>query len=167
MPWLRTTLLAQILGSPLDSIGSRSVSVQINKSNASSHLRARRSRASAPDMNSFLRASTCRRAIPLFRFANGPLRKSPLSFLCSRSGSFTLTSKRYVHTEVKLGSKPALASASSNTAPTVLQRTWVDKLPAKIRPYLYLMRIDKPIGTLLLFYPCGESARCSWTRCGI
>ncbi|EPQ59341.1 4-hydroxybenzoate polyprenyl transferase [Gloeophyllum trabeum ATCC 11539] len=35
--------------------------------------------------------------------------------------------------------------------------TWVDRLPPKIRPYLYLTRIDKPIGTLLLFYPCAWS----------
>ncbi|TFK55826.1 4-hydroxybenzoate polyprenyl transferase, partial [Heliocybe sulcata] len=32
--------------------------------------------------------------------------------------------------------------------------TWIDGLPPRIRPYLYLTRIDKPIGTLLLFYPC-------------
>ncbi|KAG6336341.1 hypothetical protein ID866_2736 [Astraeus odoratus] len=32
--------------------------------------------------------------------------------------------------------------------------TWIDRLPARIRPYLHLTRIDKPIGTLLLFYPC-------------
>lgn len=34
--------------------------------------------------------------------------------------------------------------------------TWVDRLPQKVRPYLYLTRVDKPIGTLLLFYPCGQ-----------
>jgi 4-hydroxybenzoate polyprenyltransferase len=27
-------------------------------------------------------------------------------------------------------------------------------MPAVTRPYLHLTRIDKPIGTLLLFYPC-------------
>ncbi|KIM46021.1 hypothetical protein M413DRAFT_441090 [Hebeloma cylindrosporum] len=35
--------------------------------------------------------------------------------------------------------------------------SWVEYLPAKARPYLYLTRIDKPIGTLLLFYPCAWS----------
>lgn len=34
--------------------------------------------------------------------------------------------------------------------------SWVEYLPAKARPYLYLTRVDKPIGTLLLFYPCGR-----------
>ncbi|EIW82430.1 para-hydroxybenzoate-polyprenyltransferase [Coniophora puteana RWD-64-598 SS2] len=35
--------------------------------------------------------------------------------------------------------------------------TWLDKIPSKARPYLALTRIDKPIGTLLLFYPCAWS----------
>ncbi|KAF9008913.1 4-hydroxybenzoate polyprenyl transferase [Cyathus striatus] len=36
--------------------------------------------------------------------------------------------------------------------------TWVDRLlPPRVRPYLYLTRIDKPIGSLLLFYPCAWS----------
>ncbi|KAI0053059.1 4-hydroxybenzoate polyprenyl transferase [Auriscalpium vulgare] len=33
-------------------------------------------------------------------------------------------------------------------------KSWVDRMPAKVQPYLYLIRIDKPIGTLLLYYPC-------------
>lgn len=41
--------------------------------------------------------------------------------------------------------------------PPVTVPTWVDRLPQKARPYLYLTRIDKPIGTLLLFYPCAWS----------
>ena len=36
------------------------------------------------------------------------------------------------------------------------RKPWVEHLPSQIRPYLYLMRIDKPIGTLLLFYPCSQ-----------
>lgn len=44
-------------------------------------------------------------------------------------------------------------TAGASAVPT----TWVDSLPPKIRPYLYLTRIDKPIGTLLLFYPCAWS----------
>ncbi|KAI8978006.1 UbiA prenyltransferase family-domain-containing protein [Pilobolus umbonatus] len=35
--------------------------------------------------------------------------------------------------------------------------SWVDHLPAKIAPYAYLTRIDKPIGTWLLFWPCAWS----------
>lgn len=44
----------------------------------------------------------------------------------------------------------------SSGPPVIKPTTWVDKLPARARPYLYLTRIDKPIGTLLLFYPCGQ-----------
>ena len=33
----------------------------------------------------------------------------------------------------------------------------VERTPRKIRPYLYLARVDKPIGTLLLYYPCSTS----------
>ncbi|KAG1747854.1 UbiA prenyltransferase family-domain-containing protein [Suillus paluster] len=35
--------------------------------------------------------------------------------------------------------------------------TWVDYFPSNIRPYLYLVRADRPAGTLLLFYPCAWS----------
>ena len=42
-------------------------------------------------------------------------------------------------------------------------KSWVDYFPTKVRPYLYLTRIDKPIGTLLLYYPCSEYPN-PWTR---
>jgi len=32
--------------------------------------------------------------------------------------------------------------------------TWVDRTPERLRPYLRLMRLDRPIGTWLLFWPC-------------
>jgi 4-hydroxybenzoate polyprenyltransferase len=36
--------------------------------------------------------------------------------------------------------------------------TWVDRFsPSAARPYLKLIRIDRPIGTMLLFWPCGWS----------
>lgn len=48
-------------------------------------------------------------------------------------------------------------SSTSSLPPAATEhKTWVDHLPTKIRPYLYLTRIDKPIGTLLLFYPCSQ-----------
>jgi 4-hydroxybenzoate polyprenyltransferase len=31
---------------------------------------------------------------------------------------------------------------------------WVDDVPPRIQPYLRLMRLDRPIGTWLLFWPC-------------
>ncbi len=30
---------------------------------------------------------------------------------------------------------------------------WVDRVPPHIQPYLRLMRLDRPIGTWLLFWP--------------
>lgn len=48
-------------------------------------------------------------------------------------------------------------SGTLSNAPSAPPTTWVDRLPESIRPYLYLTRIDKPIGTLLLYYPCSGS----------
>lgn len=33
----------------------------------------------------------------------------------------------------------------------------VEKAPSEVKPYMKLMRIDKPIGSWLLFWPCGWS----------
>lgn len=41
----------------------------------------------------------------------------------------------------------------------IIYNNWLDHLPAKIAPYAFLTRIDKPIGTWLLFWPCGKSPR--------
>lgn len=41
----------------------------------------------------------------------------------------------------------------SYTTTTLPQRI-VQKAPEPIKPYLILLRIDKPIGTYLLMYPC-------------
>ncbi|KAM5534269.1 hypothetical protein V8D89_010879 [Ganoderma adspersum] len=49
---------------------------------------------------------------------------------------------------------PVRLSGTLSNAPPAPPATWVDRLPKSIRPYLYLTRIDKPIGTLLLYYPC-------------
>jgi len=38
-----------------------------------------------------------------------------------------------------------------------LPRSWVDRTPARLQPYLRLMRADRPIGTWLLFWPCAWS----------
>ncbi|KAL1920701.1 uncharacterized protein VTP21DRAFT_1078 [Calcarisporiella thermophila] len=36
-------------------------------------------------------------------------------------------------------------------------KTWLDRLPPSVAPYLYLTRLDKPIGTWLLYWPCAWS----------
>ncbi|KAG1056597.1 hypothetical protein G6F43_001516 [Rhizopus delemar] len=45
----------------------------------------------------------------------------------------------------------------SKESPRVLYNNWLDHLPSKIAPYAFLTRIDKPIGTWLLFWPCAWS----------
>src|SRR5689334_22351199 len=35
-----------------------------------------------------------------------------------------------------------------------VSRSWVDSAPLRWRPYLRLARLDRPIGTWLLFWPC-------------
>jgi len=35
-----------------------------------------------------------------------------------------------------------------------VSRSWLDRLPKRIQPYLRVMRLDKPVGFLLLYWPC-------------
>jgi 4-hydroxybenzoate polyprenyltransferase len=46
---------------------------------------------------------------------------------------------------------PNVASPDAERAPS----SWVDALPAAARPYARLARFDRPIGSWLLFWPCG------------
>jgi 4-hydroxybenzoate polyprenyltransferase len=43
---------------------------------------------------------------------------------------------------------------TADAKPADVALTWVDKTPEAVRPYLRLMRLDRPIGTWLLFWPC-------------
>ncbi|KAF7790879.1 hypothetical protein EIP86_001837 [Pleurotus ostreatoroseus] len=97
-----------------------------------------------------------------------PEEESP-SGMVARSGSFTVRSrvvdddgKSYAGAQrwsprTPLGVRSVTSQPSTNTpTPVVSPTTWIDRAPAKLRPYLYLTRIDKPIGTLLLMYPCSQ-----------
>jgi hypothetical protein len=77
---------------------------------------------------------------------------------CSRN-PFRYTARNRLCTAPYSGQRWLLGRFHSTRPPALIQETWVDRLPPKVRPYLYLTRIDKPIGTLLLFYPCGEYAK--------
>ncbi|EGG17314.1 4-hydroxybenzoate nonaprenyltransferase [Cavenderia fasciculata] len=48
------------------------------------------------------------------------------------------------------------SNTTTNTTTTISTTTpeWISKLPKSIQPYIFLSRLDKPIGTLLLLYPC-------------
>ncbi|EJF56605.1 4-hydroxybenzoate polyprenyl transferase [Dichomitus squalens LYAD-421 SS1] len=90
---------------------------------------------SAHSLNSCTISSITRRSVHILRYCGRP--KTPRNFTLQQS----------LLTEVIRRS----GSLSSAPAPPT---TWVDRLPKPVRPYLYLTRIDKPIGTLLLYYPC-------------
>jgi 4-hydroxybenzoate polyprenyltransferase len=47
-----------------------------------------------------------------------------------------------------------MSSASQAKPADAVSTSLVDHAPARIRPYLQLMRLDRPIGTWLLFWPC-------------
>jgi len=42
----------------------------------------------------------------------------------------------------------------NKSAQIMTPRSWVSRLPSRVQSYALLTRIDKPIGTLLLYYPC-------------
>jgi 4-hydroxybenzoate polyprenyltransferase len=50
---------------------------------------------------------------------------------------------------------PSPAETRTDAKPAdAVSQTWVDSMPGFTRPYLRLMRLDRPIGTWLLFWPC-------------
>ncbi|KAH0840071.1 4-hydroxybenzoate polyprenyltransferase [Lanmaoa asiatica] len=67
------------------------------------------------------------------------LRRSPKSCLVTKPN-------------IAIAPKLLVRYSSSVTPPP----TWVDRFPVGVRPYIYLTRVDKPIGTFLLFYPCAR-----------
>lgn len=50
-------------------------------------------------------------------------------------------------------SSPRVRSISTQ----IVKSTLIERVPTKLQPYLYLARVDKPVGSLLLFYPCAWS----------
>ena len=47
-----------------------------------------------------------------------------------------------------------MTSRSQATPLDAIPASWVEHAPAVLRPWLQLMRLDRPIGTWLLFWPC-------------
>jgi 4-hydroxybenzoate polyprenyltransferase len=48
-------------------------------------------------------------------------------------------------------------TATTDIVPDSERRGFIGALPARIRPYASLMRLDRPIGTWLLYWPCAWS----------
>jgi 4-hydroxybenzoate polyprenyltransferase len=47
-----------------------------------------------------------------------------------------------------------MSSASQAKPADAIATSWVAQMPPRLRPWLQLMRLDRPIGTWLLYWPC-------------
>jgi len=56
-----------------------------------------------------------------------------------------------------LEAKPPPVTASTDIVPDSERRGFIGALPARLRPFASLMRLDRPIGTWLLYWPCAWS----------
>ena len=60
------------------------------------------------------------------------------------------------------------SAVPNRSVPDAVAGHWVDRIaPPKVRPYLRLARIDRPIGWWLLLLPCWWSAALAATRAGL
>lgn len=76
----------------------------------------------------------------------------------SRGARSSPQSRRYTTSARRDAAAPSSSSAVDIKPPTTTTTTAtaLERFPAAWRPYLELMRLDKPIGTVLLYWPCGE-----------
>src|SRR5215213_11239532 len=54
--------------------------------------------------------------------------------------------------------------ATADIVPDSERRGFIGALPARLRPYASLMRLDRPIGTWLLYWPCAWSVALAGVR---
>ena len=76
----------------------------------------------------------------------------------SSSSARLATESRRAHEPTQSTNAVATAAPTAAT-PSFPIPKWAEKLPKSLRwthPYLSLARMDKPIGTWLLYWPCGE-----------
>ena len=71
-----------------------------------------------------------------------------------------IRSYTYFHSSCRtlLSTKLSPVSSSTSISATTTS-SWLDRLPASLhwtRPYFQLSRLDKPIGSWLLYWPCGR-----------
>jgi 4-hydroxybenzoate polyprenyltransferase len=59
---------------------------------------------------------------------------------------------------------PPLMSTPADIVPDSERRGFVGALPPRLRPYASLMRLDRPIGTWLLYWPCTWSVALAGVR---
>ncbi|XP_069680416.1 4-hydroxybenzoate polyprenyltransferase, mitochondrial [Periplaneta americana] len=63
----------------------------------------------------------------------------------------------YIHTDGHASRKNGIRQVKINRKVGTLAATFVNNSSTALQPYMKLMRIDKPIGSWLLFWPCGWS----------
>lgn len=88
----------------------------------------------------------------------------PSSFPRFRSVSIIRLNASVGSSPLRRATRSIFTSAKTRHPQTSVPTTWVDRLPIKWRPYFFLTRIDKPIGTFLLFYPCGARSIYSFVK---
>ena len=64
---------------------------------------------------------------------------------------------RALQTSESAGANPRAVTVSSDIVPDSERRGFIGALPQFARPYASLMRLDRPIGTWLLYWPCAWS----------
>jgi len=92
---------------------------------------------------------------PVSTGSSSAVQQSPVPSAPSGPSNANVTTSRKV---LETSPAPVVETAGAAIAPS--PKTWLDRLPASlqpIKPYLELTRMDKPIGTWLLYWPCGES----------
>lgn len=80
--------------------------------------------------------------------------------LAARAAVAAPTTRALVAGRSSSGSRRFLSTPGPSPAAVVEPpppATWVESTPEALRPFLYLARVDKPIGSWLLYWPCGGS----------
>jgi 4-hydroxybenzoate polyprenyltransferase len=80
----------------------------------------------------------------------------PLAMSLSKGSPSPYRGRNACHWNAE-GERESHTSVASDIVPDSERRGFIGALPAPLRPYASLMRIDRPIGTWLLFWPCAWS----------
>jgi hypothetical protein len=102
-----------------------------------------------------LAMSTLTRPLRLPPSFCSPMRTSALPLAPSHLPALHLWTRRSSSSAAPLSPpSPPLPSPTPSLQPPP---SWIDRAPRALQPYLHLVRLDKPIGTWLLFWPCAWS----------
>jgi hypothetical protein len=94
-----------------------------------------------------------RQALPSLRL---PMRSPALSLTRAHMPSLHAWARPSSSAAAPLNPSPP-PLPTPTPAPPSPPSSWVNRAPRALQPYLHLVRLDKPIGTWLLFWPCAWS----------